>query len=64
MMFIFMDGVYMCFLFDFKNVCDNIYDGYFFVDKKGVSVELKSKEGENEECGFNLIMKDKECLLS
>ncbi len=34
------------------------------MDKNGVSVESKSKEGENEERGFNLIMKDKERLLS
>lgn len=60
----FTDGAYMRFLSDPKNACDNIHDGYFSVDKKGVSVESKSKEGENEERGFNLIMKDKERLLS
>lgn len=64
MMPTFTDGAYMRFLSDPKNACDNIHDGYFSVDKKGVSVESKSKEGENEERGFNLIMKDKERLLS
>ena len=43
---------------------ENIHDGYFSIDKKGKSVESKNKEGENEERGFDLIMKDKERLLS
>ena len=59
----FTDGAYTRFLSDPKNACDNIHDGYFSIDKKGVSVDSKSKEGENEERGFNLIMKDKERLL-
>ena len=54
----------MRFLSDPKNACDNIHDGYFSIDKKGTVVESKNKEGENEERGFNLIMKDKERLLS
>ena len=60
----FTDGAYTRFLSDPKNTCDNIHDGYFSIDKKGVSVDSKNKEGENEERGFNLIMKDKERLLS
>lgn len=60
----FTDGAYTRFLSDPKNACDRVHDGYFSIDKKGVSVESKSKEGENEERGFNLIMKDKERLLS
>lgn len=60
----FTDGAYTRFLSDPKNACDRIHDGYFSIDKKGVSVESKNKEGENEERGFNLIMKDKERLLS
>ena len=64
MMPTFNDGEYMRFLSDPKNACDNIHDGYFSIDKKGTVVESKNKEGENEERGFNLIMKDKERLLS
>ena len=64
MMPTFTDGEYTRFLSDYRNSCENIHDGYFSIDKKGVSVESKSKEGENEERGFNLIMKDKERLLS
>ena len=60
----FTDSAYTRFLSDPKNTCDNIHDGYFSIDKKGVSVDSKNKEGENEERGFNLIMKDKERLLS
>lgn len=60
----FTDGAYIRFLSDPKNTCGNIHDGYFSIDKKGVSVDSKNKEGENEERGFNLIMKDKERLLS
>ncbi|MBD9035778.1 MAG: DEAD/DEAH box helicase [Prevotella sp.] len=64
MMPTFTDGEYTRFLSDYHNACEHIHDGYFSIDKKGVSVESKNKEGENEERGFNLIMKDKERLLS
>ena len=64
MMPTFADGDYTRFLSDPRNSCDNIHDGYFSIDKKGVCVDSKNKEGENEERGFNLIMKDKERLLS
>ena len=60
----FTDEAYMRFLSDPKNSCDRIHDGYFSLDKKGDIIESKNKEGENEERGFNLIMKDKERLLS
>lgn len=60
----FTDGAYTRFLSHPDNAADNIHDGYFSVDKKGNSVDSKNKEGENEERGFNLIMKDKERLLS
>ena len=60
----FTDGAYTRFLSDPRNACDYIHDGYFSIDKKGASVDSKNKEGENEERGFNLIMKDKERLLS
>lgn len=61
----FTDGEYTRFLSDYRNVCENIHDGYFSVDGKGRIVESGTrKEGQNEERGFNLIMKDKERLLS
>ena len=60
----FTDASYTRFLSDPKNAPENIHDGYFSIDKKGKSVESKNKEGENEERGFDLIMKDKERLLS
>ena len=64
MMPTFTDEEYTRFLSDYRNSFENIHDGYFSIDKKGVSVDSKNKEGENEERGFNLIMKDKERLLS
>lgn len=60
----FTDAAYTRFLSAPKNAPENIHDGYFSIDKKGKSVESKNKEGENEERGFDLIMKDKERLLS
>lgn len=60
----FTDASYTRFLSDPKHAPENIHDGYFSIDKKGKSVESKNKEGENEERGFDLIMKDKERLLS
>lgn len=60
----FTDSAYTRFLSNPRNACDRIHDGYFSIDKKGNSVDAKNKEGENEERGFNLIMKDKERLLS
>ena len=60
----FTDEAYMRFLSDPKNSCDRNHDGYFSLDKKGDIIDSKNKEGENEERGFNLIMKDKERLLS
>lgn len=60
----FTDSAYTRFLSDPRNACEHIHDGYFSIDKKGNSVDSKNKEGENEERGFNLIMKDKERLLS
>ncbi len=57
------DSPYTRFLSDPKNACGNVHDGYFSIDKKGNTVDAKNREGENEERGFNLIMKDKERLL-
>lgn len=61
---IFNQVYYTRFLSNPKNAPENIHDGYFSIDKKGKNVESKNKEGENEERGFDLIMKDKERLLS
>ncbi len=60
----FTDGEYTRFLSNPKNAAANIHDGYFSIDKKGNRIESKAKEGENEERGFDLIMRDKEKLLS
>ncbi len=60
----FTDEAYTRFLSDPQNACNKVHDGYFSIDKKGNSVESKKREGENEERGFDLIMKDKERLLS
>ena len=57
------EGEYMRYLQDPRNAVDKIHDGYFSKDKKGNVVDSKNKEGENEERGFNLIMKEKEKLL-
>lgn len=60
----FTDGAYTRYLSDPRNAPNRTHDGYFSIDKKGKSVDAKNKEGENEERGFDLIMKDKEKLLS
>ena len=57
------DGEYVRYLQDPRNAVDKIHDGYFSKDKKGNVVDSGNKEGENEERGFNLIMKEKEKLL-
>ena len=43
---------------------EEIHDGYFSRDKKNSVVESKAKEGDNETRGYQLIMKEKEKLLS
>ena len=60
----FDDEAYLRYLSDPRNAADKIHQGYFSLDKKGKVVESKDKEGENEERAFDLIMKDKERLLS
>ena len=57
------DGEYVRYLQDPRNAVDKIHDGYFSKHKKGNVVDSGNKEGENEERGFNLIMKEKEKLL-
>ena len=60
----FTDEAYLRYLSDPRNAADKVHQGYFSMDKKGKMVESKNKEGENEERAFDLIMKDKERLLS
>ena len=43
---------------------EEVHDGYFSRDKKNQVVESGNKEGDNEMRGFQLIMKEKEKLLS
>ena len=60
----FGDEAYLCYLSDPRNAAEKIHQGYFSMDKKGKAVESGNREGENEERAFDLIMKDKERLLS
>lgn len=60
----FGDEAYLRYLSDPRNAAEKIHQGYFSMDKKEKAVESGNKEGENEERAFDLIMKDKERLLS
>lgn len=60
----FTDEAYLRYLSDPRNAASNVHQGYFSMDKKGKAVESKERQGENEERAFDLIMKDKERLLS
>ena len=60
----FDDEAYLRYLNDPRNEAEKVHQGYFSMDKKGKAVDTKEKEGENEERAFDLIMKDKERLLS
>ncbi len=60
----FTDEAYLRYLSDPRNAAEKVHQGYFSMDKKGKAVESGNKEGENEERAFDLIMKDKERLLS
>lgn len=64
MMPTFTDEAYLRYLSDPRNAPSKVHQGYFSMDKKGKAVDSKNKEGENEERAFDLIMKDKERLLS
>lgn len=64
MMPTFTDEAYLRYLSDPRNAPSKVHQGYFSMDKKGKAVDSKDKEGENEERAFDLIMKDKERLLS
>lgn len=60
----FGDEAYLRYLSDPRNAAEKNHQGYFSMDKKGKAVESGNKDGENEERAFDLIMKDKERLLS
>lgn len=60
----FTDEAYLRYLSDPRNAASKVHQGYFSMDKKGKAVEPKERQGENEERAFDLIMKDKERLLS
>lgn len=60
----FTDEAYLRYLSDPRNAASKVHQGYFSMDKKGKAVESKERQGENEERAFDLIMKDKELLLS
>ena len=61
----FTDEAYLRYLSDPRNAASKVHRGYFSRDNKGKMVESKEKkQGENEERAFDLIMKDKERLLS
>ena len=60
----FTDEAYLRYLSDPRNAASKVHKGYFSMDKKSKMVESKERLGENEERAFDLIMKDKERLLS
>ncbi len=62
------DTAYLRYISDPRNSVENIHQGYFSVDKNGKMVdpsktELKN-DSSNDESAYDLIMKDKERLLS
>lgn len=61
------DSAYLRYLQDPRNAVENIHQGYFSMDKKGHMVDPKMERGSdnsNDESAYDLIMKDKERLLS
>lgn len=56
------DEAYINYLNHFT--ADQVHQGYFSQDKKGRAVDSKVREGENETRAYDLIMKNKERLLS
>lgn len=60
----FTDEAYLRYLSDPRNAASKVHKGYFSMDKKSKMVESKERQGENEERAFDLIMTDKERLLS
>lgn len=62
------DSAYLRYLSDPRNAAENVHQGYFSMDKHGHMVdpsktELKN-DNSNDESAYDLIMKDKERLLS
>ena len=63
----FTDTEYTRYLSDPRNAAEHVHQGYFSKDKKGKMVDPKLERGttdSNDESAFDLIMKDKERLLS
>jgi len=61
------DSAYLRYLQDPRNAVENIHQGYFSMDKKGRMVDPKMERGSdnsNDESAYDLIIKDKERLLS
>lgn len=58
----FSDEEYVRYLNKFP--AEKVHQGYFSQDKKGIAVDSKEKEGDNEIRAYDLIMKNKERLLS
>lgn len=61
------DSAYLRYLQDPRNAPENIHQGYFSMDKKGHMVDPSVKRGSedsDDESAYDLIMKDKERLLS
>ena len=58
----FTDAAYMRYLDNFP--AEKVHQGYFSQDKKGVAVDSREREGDNEIRAYDLIMKNKERLLS
>ena len=56
------DPAYVAYLKRFK--ADEVHNGYFSRDKKGNFVQLTESKMENDASAYDLIMKDKERLLS
>ena len=60
----FTDAEYTRYLSDPKNAAQHVHQGYFSKDGKGKDIESGKREGESELRAFDLIMKNKERLLS
>ena len=64
---LFKDDPYVQYLNRVAADVHRVHTGYFSIDKKGHSVDSKCKRGEdtsNDESAYDLIMKNKEALLS
>lgn len=63
----FTDGAYSRYLSDPRNAAEHVHQGYFSKDSKGQMKDPKLERGttdSNDASAFDLIMKDKERLLS